>query len=366
MNAIGRVLLGVAITGIAFTGAEAQGGAAIRSVTPDRFALGDEVTFTVANLERLCPDRGPDQELRLFLDGFAMPGIVPQHLGPDRVRFDLEPSWMQGAAADSGHNPWAHLASGSLFGPGTRRVKASLGYESCPGVAWPRTNEVALTLSVLTPFWRWTWIGIMLLIAGLTVWLARTTPLLREGGAAGPYSLGRTQIAFWTVLALGAFLLILISTGAAANLNGDVLALLGISAATGLGSAVVDGGKEAQVRRREALESEQARLNDPQTVAKVSDQAVLEQQRKVAAELAQTTAIKRQSAKTFFSDLLQDENGYSVYRLQFVLWTLVLGGYFVYAVVTRLTMPTFSDQLLVLLGLSSGTYVSLKTQERQV
>lgn len=127
---------------------------------------------------------------------------------------------------------------------------------------------------------------------------------------------------------------------------------------------MVDGGKEEQLQRRTALESQRVTLEA--AVAKAPDEVVLEQHRKVAAELARTADLEPQKAESFFADLLRDENGYSVYRLQFVLWTLVLGGYFVYAVVTRLTMPTFSDQLLVLLGISSGTYVSLKTQERQV
>jgi len=364
-----RVFLLLIVLGLA-AAAEAQPAspARIGSVTPTRFGIGDELTFRVTNLAALCPDRDEDAELRLFLDGYPLPGVVPEMLAPDRVRFDLEPGWTHAEAATES-NVWAKLVSGSLFGPQTREVRASLGYESCPGGAWARTPDVGLTLVVLPTFWKWVWIASMLVIVGLTVWLARRTPLLREGGAEGPYSLGRTQIAFWTVLALGAFLLILISTGYAANLNADVLVLLGISAATGLGGAVIDAGKQGQMERKAALRNTQAELSAAAAVSAAGaapDPAILEQQRQVATELAQLKPLVRQPKRSFFADLLQDGTGYSVYRLQFVLWTLVLGGYFIYAVISRLTMPTFSDQLLTLMGISSGTYVTLKTQENQV
>ncbi|HEX4954718.1 MAG TPA: hypothetical protein VF017_15100 [Thermoanaerobaculia bacterium] len=365
MNA--RAVLLLAGLGLAAGAAVAQEGAAtarIVSVSPQTFAIGSKLVFETEHLDRLCPGRAAGQELRLFLDGRPLPGVEPLVLAPDRVRFDLEPSWARRVEGEEG-NVWAGFASGSLFGPRSRTVQTSLGYDACPGGAWAQTPAVPLTMTVLSNSWRLTWIVCMLAIVGLTVWLARNTPLLREGGASGPYSLARTQIAFWTVLALGAFLLILMSTGSVASLNGDVLVLLGISGATGLSSAVIDSSKKEQMARKEALDSQKTRLAGLDAESQRSA-PVLDQQRQVAVELAQLPSYIDQPKASFIPDLLKDENGYSIYRLQFFLWTLVLGGWFLYAVVTRLTMPSFSTELLTLMGISSGTYVSLKTQEKQV
>ncbi len=339
--------------------------ATIVSVAPGTFALGDALTFEVTGLENLCPDRTPDQKLRLFLNGRALPGIVGEPEAANRLRFKLEPIWAL-EETDGEPNVWAKLVSGSLLRNRVRKVQASLGYEACADGAGVQTPPKDLQFVVLRDAWLWTWVASMVVIVGLTFWLGRRTPLLREKGAAGPFSLARVQMAFWTVLALGAFLLILVSTGFVASLSNDVLTLLGISAATGLGAAVVDAGKEAQVERKTMLERQSKALDRAAQSAGGPTSEMLEQQRKVAVELAQVPALVGQTRRSFFADILQDENGYSIYRLQFVLWTLVLGGYFLYAVVSRLIMPSFGPQLLTLMGLSSGTYVSLKTQEKQV
>ena len=65
-------------------------------------------------------------------------------------------------------------------------------------------------------------------------------------------------------------------------------------------------------------------------------------------------------SRGFFQDLLEDENGVSFDRLQMVAWTFVLGLVFVVEVWTDLHMPDFSQTLLGLMGISSGTYVGFK------
>ena len=44
------------------------------------------------------------------------------------------------------------------------------------------------------------------------------------------------------------------------------------------------------------------------------------------------------------------------------VWTLVLGVIFVASVYNDLSMPEFSATLLGLMGISSGTYLGVKTQ----
>src|SRR4029450_7352532 len=60
-----------------------------------------------------------------------------------------------------------------------------------------------------------------------------------------PYSLARGQMAFWFFLVIASYFFLWIVTGDMNTLNSSVLALIGISAGTALGSAFVDAAKPA-------------------------------------------------------------------------------------------------------------------------
>jgi hypothetical protein len=45
------------------------------------------------------------------------------------------------------------------------------------------------------------------------------------------------------------------------------------------------------------------------------------------------------------------------------VWTLVLGGVFVWGVYRNMSMPEFDASLLTLMGISAGTYVGFKFPE---
>lgn len=376
MNA--KVALCLAGLTLAAAGAVwAEEGARITKVSPTTFAVGGKLAIDVVNLKALCPQRAPSQKPSLYLDGYRVSRIVPVEAEPEskseaglvsHLQFDLAPGWALEKGTDE-TNVWALLATGSLFNHQQRLVKATLGYEACPGGTQAQTppwDGGELKLDAFPTGWRLAWIASMLLIVGLTVWLGKRTTLLREGGAGGPYSLARTQIAFWTMLVLGAFLLILMSTGFVNSMRGDLLVLLGISAATGLSGAVVDAGKTAQLARSTALQSQKTDLANAIATYANPPADLLDQQRQIVVEMAQIPPMTKQTYKGFFTDLLHDGNGYSIHRLQLLLWTVVLGGYFMYAVASRLLMPSFSTELLTLMGISSGTYVALKTQEKVV
>ena len=65
----------------------------------------------------------------------------------------------------------------------------------------------------------------------------------------------------------------------------------------------------------------------------------------------------------FLIDLLSDNGRVTLHRMQIVLWTGVLGFVFIARVKRELAMPTFSETLLGLMGLSSLTYIALKVPE---
>src|SRR4029450_6818542 len=83
--------------------------------------------------------------------------------------------------------------------------------------------------------------------------LARYTHIIRDPAAPRrpdgkrPYSLARGQMAFWFFLVIASYFFLWIVTGDMDTLNASVLALIGISAGTALGSAFVDAAKPASV-----------------------------------------------------------------------------------------------------------------------
>ena len=70
------------------------------------------------------------------------------------------------------------------------------------------------------------------------------------------------------------------------------------------------------------------------------------------------------SLKHFFRDICDDGHGLSFHRFQAVVWTLVLGAVFVGSVGSVMSMPTFDDSLLILMGISAGTSLGFQIPEQ--
>ena len=71
----------------------------------------------------------------------------------------------------------------------------------------------------------------------------------------------------------------------------------------------------------------------------------------------------KHKSKGFLKDLVRDEKGYSMPRLQMFIFTLIAGVFFVANVVRFLQLPEFSDGMLLLMGVSSSTYAGVKYGE---
>ncbi len=145
------------------------------------------------------------------------------------------------------------------------------------------------------------------------------------------YSFARVQLAWWSIIILSSFITILFSKGVTPELCESTLILLGISTATTAAAKLID----------------------------VSD----------------TTKghplIQHQEGEGFFLDILSDANGVSVHRFQTVILNAALGIWFFISVLSNLSkeansvMPTVSKDVLILLGLSSGTYATIKATENK-
>jgi hypothetical protein len=64
-------------------------------------------------------------------------------------------------------------------------------------------------------------------------------------------------------------------------------------------------------------------------------------------------------------DILTGNDGIALHRVQMVLWTLLLSGYFWACVWRGLEMPDFDAAWLGLMGISGGTYLGFKFPERR-
>ena len=142
-----------------------------------------------------------------------------------------------------------------------------------------------------------------------------------------PFSLARTQVAFWTVIIVSSFIYVLIHLDyEVPELNNANLILLGISIGTIATAKLIDDSQREFHRHQ----------NEP--------------------------------SQGFFTDLISDGNGVSIHRLQNVLWTLVVGWIYIHYVCVYRVLPdesVITDQLLTLMGISELTYVGLKVTENK-
>jgi len=208
--------------------------------------------------------------------------------------------------------------------------------------------------------------------------------ILRDGGPEPPgqkrrpFSLARTQMAVWFFLVLGSYLLIWVVTGDRDTISTSVLALIGISAGTGLGAVVLDRSKRtAASLDLQSLKTEQAVLQGRVDELKaLAAAATDDQKRELAEKTARLTqiqnsiagldaAVEAAESRDFFIDILSDADGISFHRFQIAVWTVTLGLLFATSVWQGLTMPDFSNQLLGLMGISAGTYIGFKFPEKQ-
>lgn len=228
------------------------------------------------------------------------------------------------------------------------------------------------------------------------VWGAdRKYPVLRDLHAGTvdskkkSYSLGRVQMAFWTILLIAGLIKMAALKGWTTEIlifDHKILVLLGISGATGALAMAVDLKKDNDVATATATAAaagqtatelqaaaSQVGAQDASALVKLQSSAaakiVEKDQAATAAKRAQRTGV----TDGFFNDILEDDNGNSLHRLQMVLFTLLAGVLFVIGTLTipdpnvvpaldlkLVTLPEIPEQILELLGIAGGVYVGFK------
>ena len=280
--------------------------------------------------------------LKLYLDDVSMANL-PVNVSQGAIETDLILTFHLSRKSDEEGN---HKAWDTLMG------KQHGGLVMTPPVALAIGSELARSVQSASPFqlyiaeaaavWGTLVVGLAMFLGAYYYLVTKTTALQ---DANGYYSLGKSQMAFWGLMVVLTFAGIWLITDTMERIPQQVLILLGISGATGLSAIVIGENKKAA--ETAALQS----LPPPSSGEQGKNE-------KMPEELASA-----QSAE-FWRDICDDGNGMSFHRLQVVIWTGVLGVVFVYSVMRVMSMPEFPETLLILMGISNGTYLGFKIPEK--
>lgn len=365
-------------------------------VTPDKkkptvkgvigtLGLHHTITVEVDNLLEYLKEEGKNaRKFVLHLDGRPLNGLKARWVpGTNLLKFDIK------RVPDS-QSEWDALLSRPFSKERgfTYPVLVSVGYEKGD----PFISEIKHDLVVVNKTWFWVFLAFFGLVFVLFLRLAKKSYILRDpldplvGNSSnkrlGTYSLGRTQMAFWFFLVAMSYVLIWMLTNDRDALSESALGLLGISAATGLGAAVVGSSKKSEAintlnQRKQESQMLSARLTVLESQIAAPPPTASEE----SLRIEKTKGILRQAevekeiqalevtsepcqSKGFLMDILSDVNGIALHRFQIVVWTIVLGFIFVFSVYNSLAMPEFSGTLLALMGISGGTYIGFKFPEK--
>ena len=143
-----------------------------------------------------------------------------------------------------------------------------------------------------------------------------------------PFSLSKVQFGVWTVIISCAYVYLSLCKGDCSDtpINKTALVLMGISCGLAAASTIID--------KREINDNRPRHQNTP--------------------------------SQGFFVDILSDDNGISIHRFQNLVWTLIAVIIYLYKISeikTGCLLPELSDTLLALTGLSSATYLVLRSKE---
>jgi hypothetical protein len=322
--------------------------------------LGRLVTIQVAGLKPWIEAGNTPHKLLLFLQGRPSPADYPEAV-------DRESGVLQYHLAITPDNwdLWDDLLRQPTL---TRKVTVSVGPDVDSHFPTSITGQNAATLKIIAFPWGLFSLAVIGLTLASLVYLARHTDLIRDAGPAStperrkPYSLARTQMAIWFFLIFSAYIVIWLVTGDLNTITQSLLGLMGISAGTALGGAVIDNQK------RDAAAGQLARLNpaNPEPASAASAPAGTATPVSPLADPARQLQDRLDPgvSQGFLRDILGDGDGLSLHRFQILAWTVALAVIFVSAAYNTLRMPEFSATLLGLMGISAGTYLGFKVPEK--
>ena len=339
--------------------------------------LDQDVTVVLRNVEQCLQDRKAKDASSwgLAIDGKILKKLTAKpNVKESYIKFSLDVN----APAPEDRTAWVDIIRSARQARGSG---LSITIFDTGKNEFFRSRQL-IVLDLYPWYSKWIVVGMVVLLIAM-IGLGARSNLLRDNPAGTrdpnvtlPISLGRVQMAWWFYLVVAGYLYIWLLTGASYTPTGSVLALMGISAATGLTGAIVDRSKYADsTNKRTDLSVKQSALTSRITELEAARPAAgsdLEKElNSKKDELAKSTSMlasielpQISTTKGWLVDLFCDGDGVSFHRFQMIIWTVVLGIVFVQAVYHQLAMPDFDPTLLGLMGLSAGTYVGFKFPEK--
>jgi hypothetical protein len=200
-----------------------------------------------------------------------------------------------------------------------------------------------------------------------------------------PFSLGRTQMAFWFTLIFASYVFLYVLLWDYNTLTSQSLILMGLSGATAIFAVAIDASKNTPIgaanetlrtmglntyadvlRLDREIEDRQVILQNTPPAATVTIQQLKTEITDRLNKKRSWYDITRPYISTgWYRDLTTDVNGPALHRVQVFVWTLALGVIFLIDIYRTLTMPQFSDLQLALLGVTSAGYLGFKFPEKQ-
>jgi hypothetical protein len=266
----------------------------------------------------------------------------------------------------------------------------------------------------------WTTLLVLLLII---IWLTLKYDLLKDQSLATPkpYSFARVQLAWWSIIILSSFITVFLLTGEIPTFDTSTLVVLGISALTTASARIIDisdtsnasasavsavtsaAAATAAVNTANAANAAKNAANPANVAVKsaaddtAAAAAIAATAASAAAASSADKAILNRNlpGENLILDILSDKNGVNIHRLQAAIFNLVIGIWFLSEVYHHIeglslktalapvidpilhkakdpkdliinhVLPIITNNNLILLGLSSGTYAALKTTENK-
>lgn len=284
--------------------------------------LEEEICVTIVNGGQLIDQaREQNKNILLYLDRMPLKGIYPDSYTINRDKGDLHffISHSEGPIA-----LWSHFIStrksGEFF---TCGVSLSVGLEDQIAIPTLVKGDKAFTLMLVRKSWFTVCIILLVALLILFMVLAVRSDILRDVGpnpdtGRKPFSLALVQMAVWFFVIMASWLLLYVVKHTFNTITDTLVTMMGISAGTGLGGVAIDTNQDRVVKQSQG----------------------------------------------FLKDILSDEYGISLHRFQIFAWTIVMVAVFIRQVTAYLTMPEFDSSLLILMGISSGTYLGFKVTEK--
>jgi len=294
---------------------------------PNKIGLGSPLCVAMAGPANVAIDKESKPTLHLFLDGLELKSSVgtPVDRKKNLVVFDVARSADDTAV-------WSKIIAQLKWVMGGASVAVHVGVGTDHDGEFNYSNAenpTSLELVMVDPAAFILGVGSFFAAVFALCFAARTSAILRDGNATSTYSLARVQMAFWLYLITAAFVFIWLVTG---DYNGVLtpqsLTLLGISGTTALSAITVDA-------------------------------------RTGAAGGGGAGGAATDASKGFWNDILNENGGVALHRLQIAVWTLILGVVFLAEIYHSFRLPTFDSNLLILLGISGVTYVGFKFEEKK-